>query len=151
MPSRPPPFFAFEHALHAPVHAASQQKPSAQKPLAHSAPLAHVTPAGSWHAPVTHVAGAEQSLSSAHMLLHVPSAAHVYGLHDFTTEPTHALWPSQAPCVVWTPFVHSEAGPHATPAFTGPQTPSAPPPLPAVVQDSHSPLHATLQQTPAAQ
>ena len=36
-PSAPVPFFDAEHASHAPAHAVSQQKPSTQLPLAHSA------------------------------------------------------------------------------------------------------------------
>lgn len=39
VPSAPCPFFAAVHAIHVPVHALSQQTPSTQNPLAHSAPV----------------------------------------------------------------------------------------------------------------
>jgi hypothetical protein len=39
-----PPVSAAEHAWHAPVHAVSQQSPSAQKPLAHWSVALHAVP-----------------------------------------------------------------------------------------------------------
>jgi hypothetical protein len=38
--------FAFVHASHEPLHAASQQTPSRHEPLAHCRSRAHVAPAG---------------------------------------------------------------------------------------------------------
>ena len=43
-PSMPNPFLAAEHATQGPSQSASQQRPSMQKSLAHSAALAHVKP-----------------------------------------------------------------------------------------------------------
>lgn len=43
-PSIPPPFFAAEHAWHAPVQALLQQTPSTQLPVVHSLPAVQVAP-----------------------------------------------------------------------------------------------------------
>lgn len=55
VPSAPAPFFAAVHALQAPVHAVSQQTPSAHSPLTQSALAAQARPFArlATHAPLT--------------------------------------------------------------------------------------------------
>jgi len=76
-PFAPLPFFTALHAWQKPLHAASQQNPSTQKPLWQFALVAHAEPLGLAHAPLPlQTAAPEHSLSGSVPLMmfpHVPS------------------------------------------------------------------------------
>jgi hypothetical protein len=149
---------------HGPWHGESQQTPSAQRPLAHSALDEHTpslwTPqllfvqdafrhcalvsqvVKHWAFASSHAYGAQEKVAGR---THAPVASHLPG--PVKEEPTHegveqtvpAGWPWQGP-----PSSHL---PSRLPLGTGVQIPT----LPGSAQDRHDPSHRELQHTPAAQ
>jgi hypothetical protein len=154
VPSVPAPFFEATHASHVPVHALSQQTPSAQCPLAHSpsrphAPLVFVDT----HVPAEQYAEAVQSPSPAQLVRHAtPAASQRYAPHKVVTVGRHARLPLQTP-VPCVPETHIEAG-HSTsgsvPSGMGQHTPLVWLVF-AALHAWHVPVHAALQQRPSVQ
>ncbi len=177
-PLRPDPFFAALHARHDPVHAVLQQMPSAQLPLAHSAPAAQGEPLTlSAQAPEPlHDAEPLHSSSGSSLIAmapHAPSApppffaeVHawqipVHGPLQQTpstqlpvthSAPVAQAWPFatwQVPAPQLSRPAHSPSG--SVPVRTSPQVPSDPAPFSAEVHAWQVPAQALSQHTPSVQ
>ena len=167
-----PPVKAAVHATHVPSHAALQQTPSAQNPLAHCEACMHATPAASSHAPAPLHSPAGHSLAvsspertGAHEPFVPPVKVAVHASHV----PSHTS-PQQTPStqkllaqsvfiaqVSPRPFLqppapsqtaapmHSFAGSLPNPMFA--HVPSAP----ATLHALHVPPQVLSQQTPSVQ
>jgi hypothetical protein len=115
-PLTPEPFFVAVHARQGPVHAALQQTPSAQKPLTHSVPSAHVSPFGALQTldPLQTSEPAHSSSGSRFMPIvpHVPSApepffADVQALQSVLQTVLQQTSSTQKPLTHSGPFEHA--------------------------------------------
>jgi hypothetical protein len=94
------------HAWHAPEQSALQQTPCAQKPEAHSAAVAHATPAPFFvHVPPMQEKSGAQSVGTAHVVAQA-SAPQMKGVHALTAPGTQAPLPSHFPVARSEPVVH---------------------------------------------
>jgi hypothetical protein len=114
-----PLLVARSHDSHTPVHALSQQTPSAATPLVHSAALAALSPFGffAMHTPPEQKCVVAQSVAEVQVVAQLIASLHTYGAHIVGVE-VQVPEPSQLEPET-TPAVHVVA-PHAVPegAFT---------------------------------
>ena len=114
-PSRPAPFLAVVQAWHVPVHAVSQQTPSAQWPLAQSVSTLQPRPlAFTPHEPLLQGMGALHCAELVQLVKHAV-APQRKGAQSVVVPALQTPIPLHVAAVVWLPFAH-DAGVQVVPA-----------------------------------
>ena len=94
------------HAWHVPPQALLQQTPSSQKPVLHSAALAHATPPPFFaHVPPMQEKSVAQSAATAQVVAQA-LGPQMNGVHALTAPATHAPAPSHFPVARAVPALH---------------------------------------------
>jgi hypothetical protein len=157
---------AWLHTSHCPLHALSQQKPSAQLPLAQvDAPPGHAWPAFSLQLPIAsqvslplQVAGSSIPMTATHAPVPVAHVMHVAGLHALMQQTPSSQTPlrqseglAHVPpgCALQMP-VASQLLPEVHVSGSGPFVTATHAPVPAT-HVMHVPAQAPAQHTPSSQ